>query len=78
LTFYTSASLIEDTGSIVAAIAYIIVHNPLKTSQLKQFIVSIDEVELRAGLGFLSVWDSSSEAALESRIESRVWAKWKA
>lgn len=67
--------VIFDPSNGGAAIAYIIDHKPLKTSQLKQFIVSIDEIEKRAELDLLTILNDTAEAALESRIESKVWIK---
>lgn len=58
-----------------SAIAYIIDHKPLKTSQLKHYIVSIDEVESRAEVDLLTVLDAKAQEMLESRVESRVWTK---
>lgn len=65
--------VIFDPGKNLSAIAYIIDHKPLKTTQLNQFIVSIDEVEERAGLNLLSVLNPLVEKALESHIEIDVW-----
>lgn len=54
-------------------IAYIIDHKDLKTSQLKHYITSIDEIESRAGIDLLSALPGL--ANLESRTEPRVWSK---
>jgi len=46
--------VIYDPG---AAIAYLIDHAPLLTKDLDNYLVSIDDVEVRAGLDLLSLID---------------------
>ncbi len=55
------------------AIAYYIPHKKLKTKQLDQFLVSIDEIEQRLQFDFLAELEDNLEVAIEKIIQDKQW-----
>jgi endonuclease G len=61
----------EQEGS-VRATAFLLPQSAAGES-LDAYLVSIDEVERRTGLDFLSAWPEATQAALESKRAARAW-----
>jgi endonuclease G len=57
----------------VRALAVILPHSIGEGSSVKQFLVSVDEVEQATGLDFFSLMDDQAEEAMESAARSRLW-----
>lgn len=57
----------------IEAIAFIVPNARSEIDQLPGFIVSVDEVESRTGLDFLSAMDDNIEAIVESSITGDMW-----
>ncbi|BEU02977.1 hypothetical protein OAG1_17770 [Agarivorans sp. OAG1] len=55
------------------AIAFLIDHEDLKTSQLDDYLVSVDEIEEVSGLDLLSSLPNSLEQSIESMKRSTQW-----
>ena len=59
----------------VEAIAFILPNRRLKTGDLPLYLTSIDEIEARSRLEFLSgIWDGA-ERAVESDVQRTLWRK---
>ena len=64
--------LAVDPGRM-AAIAFILPNEKLSTDDLPKYLTSIDDIEARSGLDFLShLWDGA-EQAVESHVQPRLW-----
>lgn len=59
----------------VEAIAFIVPNTTSEVSELPNFIVSVDEVEQRTGLDFLSELDDQVENIVESKVQPAMWAE---
>ena len=55
------------------AIAFLIPHQDFLTAELNEFLVSVDEVELRSGLNLLSALPNVTENAVESAVQPTQW-----
>jgi endonuclease G len=64
--------IIYDVNS-QSAIAYLMDHKPLLTKDLDKYLSSIDEIERRSGLDFLSVLDDQLENKIEGNTQARQW-----
>lgn len=56
-------------------IAFLIPHQKLKTSQLNQFIVSVDDIEALTNLDFLNKLNPNNEKSLEAIKHKSQWKK---
>jgi endonuclease G, mitochondrial len=65
--------VIDENDGRVRAQAFVIPQEAAADSSIESYVVSIDEVEARAGLDFLSELPDETENALEMRRVSRVW-----
>lgn len=57
----------------VEAIAFIMPNAALKTKDLPKYIVTINEIETKTGLDFLSAIDAAVQKMVESKKQSEVW-----
>ena len=57
------------------AIGFILPNRKLKTKDLPKYLTSIDDIEARSRLDFLTgIWDGA-EQAIESHVQPRLWEK---
>ncbi len=57
----------------VEAVAFILPNQRLRTADLPAYLASVDEVERRTGLDFLSALSDPVEAVVEAAVPARVW-----
>lgn len=55
------------------SISFLFPHKPIKTRNLDQYIVNIDEIEFRSGFNFLSKLDDQSEDRIERKTARKQW-----
>ncbi len=55
------------------AIAYLFPHERISTRDLDEYLVSINEIEVRSGLNILSNLDDREEERIESTAQERQW-----
>jgi endonuclease G len=65
--------VIDETAGRVRAQAFMFPQTASPEARLEDHVVSIDAIEQRTGLDFLSALPDEAEAALESMQVSRVW-----
>jgi endonuclease G, mitochondrial len=65
--------VIDESEGRVRAEAFLFAQDTPANSSLDQHLTSIDEIERRTGLDFLSDLPDAAESALESRAVTRVW-----
>ncbi len=65
--------VVDESEGQVRAQAFVFPQEAEEGDALEKFVTSIDEVEARTGLDFLSVLPDEAEAALEARRVARVW-----
>jgi endonuclease G len=65
--------VVDENDGRVRAQAFLFPQETAEGDELGKYVVSIDEVEERTALDFLSVLPDEAEAALESKRVSRVW-----
>lgn len=61
--------------SVPEAIAYIIDHKPLKTSELKDYLVNVDQIEFRTGMNFFEPLGDLHEDLVEDTTWKFVWVE---
>lgn len=55
------------------AIAYLFPHSDIKTKDLDKYLTSINEIEVRSGLNYLSKLQNGLEENIENGVESSQW-----
>jgi hypothetical protein len=65
--------VVDESEGRVRAQAFVFPQETGEGEALEKFVASIDEIEARTGLDFLSVLPDEAEAALEARRVGRVW-----
>ncbi len=65
--------VIDETAGRVRAQAFLFPQSTIPEARLEEHVVSIDAIEQRTGLDFLSALPDEAETALESMRASRVW-----
>lgn len=55
------------------AIAFLIPHKELKTSELDSYLISIDEIETASGLDFFQALSDAQQVELEGKALARQW-----
>ncbi len=65
--------IVDESEGRVRAAGFIFPQEITEGATLAQFLTSIDEIERRTGLDFLSELPDGAEAALEARTQERAW-----
>jgi endonuclease G len=65
--------IVDESEGRVRAAAFVFPQETADGTALGQFLTSIDDIERRTGLDFLSELPDTAEAALEARKLERVW-----
>ncbi|ATC64548.1 endonuclease [Nibricoccus aquaticus] len=65
--------VVDESEGRVRAQAFLFPQEAEEGDELGKYLVSIDEIEARTGLDFLSVLPDEAEAALEAKRVTRVW-----
>ena len=63
----------ESASGAIRTLAFIVPHKAKLDSNLRKYLVSIDEIERRTGLDFFSELSSETQATLESAPAKTVW-----
>jgi endonuclease G, mitochondrial len=64
---------VDEKDGELRAMAFIIGQNVKATDRPEKFLVSIDEIERRTGLDFLSELPDDLEERLEAQVAARMW-----
>ncbi|MGC4075178.1 MAG: DNA/RNA non-specific endonuclease [Nibricoccus sp.] len=65
--------IVDEREGQVRAEAFLFSQDTPEADSLERHLVSIDDIEARTGLDFLSELPDEAETALESRSAVRVW-----
>jgi endonuclease G len=65
--------IVDESGGRVRAAAFLFPQDTPTEAALGDYLTTIDEIERRTGLDFLSELSDPAESALEARRLERVW-----
>ena len=65
--------VIDEAEGRLRTLAMIVPQEATERADVAQFLTSIDEIQRRTGLDFLSELDDASERQIESTRATRVW-----
>jgi len=65
--------VVDESGGRVRAEAFLFPQDAASSVKMDDYLASVDEVEQRTGLDFLSELPDEAENALEARRVERVW-----
>jgi endonuclease G len=65
--------VVDESEGRVRAMAFLLPQDAGEGATLDSFVTTIDEIEMRTGLDFLSALPDEAENALEAKRVGRVW-----
>lgn len=65
--------MIDETGGKLRALAFLMPQDIPEGAEPKHFLTSVDEIEKRTSIDFLTALDDKAENEIEARIPSSIW-----